>query len=403
MTWRLVPPVFSPVSPAALPGALAVACGLRKANLDGLIAMLRTRHEATEVLLTDSGTSALILAMRATIPAGATVAYPAYGCIDLTTAALGANVKVRLYDIDPVTLSPDLDSVRRAIGRGVSAIVVAHLFGYPADVVGVRRIAAEHGVPVIEDAAQGAGGRLDGRSIGSHGDISVLSFGRGKGLTSGSGGAVLIRTSALEQWAHRTRAMLGPGRSGGREAAALAAQWILARPNLYRIPASIPGLRLGEMVFRPPREPRAIASTAAKLLGAALEMDKNEVRGRRLRAHDIVARLRPNSRMSPVRPIAGGESGYLRLALLDTKGDAVPLPSVGAVRGYPLTLEQHPQLRTQLAPGERAGNGALHLRDRLFTAPTHSRVNAKDLSMLGEWATAANSISLAQLSPVAVS
>jgi hypothetical protein len=157
------------------------------------------------------------------------------------------------------------------------------------------------------------------------------------------------------------------------------------------------------MVFRPPRQPEAISSTAAQLLGIALEMEEPEVRGRRSRAHDIIARLRPNSRMMPVRPIAGGKSGYLRLALLDTKGDAGPLPSVGAVRGYPLTLEHHPQLQTRLAPGERAGLGALHLRDRLFTAPTHSRVSANDLSMLAEWATAATSISVAELSPIAIS
>ena len=66
-----------------------------------------------------------MLALRALVPAGGTIAYPSYACIDLTTAALGANVRVRLYDIDPVTLSPDLDSLRAAVARGVDAILHA--------------------------------------------------------------------------------------------------------------------------------------------------------------------------------------------------------------------------------------------------------------------------------------
>jgi dTDP-4-amino-4,6-dideoxygalactose transaminase len=155
---------------------------------------LRERFGARDVILTDSGTSALILALRSLLPQGATIAYPAYACVDLTAVALRARMRVRLYDLDPATLSPDLDSVRAAIGRGVDAIVVAHLYGYPADVAGVEELAALHGIPVIEDAAQGAGGTVRGMRLGSLGDVSILSFGRGKGTTCGSGGALLSRS-----------------------------------------------------------------------------------------------------------------------------------------------------------------------------------------------------------------
>ena len=59
---------------------------------------------------------------------------------------------MRLYDVDPVTLSADLDSVSRVLAAGASAIVVSHLFGYPADVPAVAALAAAHGAAVIEDA-----------------------------------------------------------------------------------------------------------------------------------------------------------------------------------------------------------------------------------------------------------
>jgi perosamine synthetase len=385
VSWRQLAPVRSPVSPLSLPAGIAAACGLHFSDHQELMDTLRRRYGAVDVLLTDSGTSALILALQALVPRGGIVAYPAYGCIDLTTAALGAGVTVRLYDVDPMTLSPNLDSVRDAIKRGVDAVVVAHLFGYPADVIGVQRIAAEHGIPVIEDAAQGAGGSLAGKSLGSLADVSILSFGRGKGMTSGSGGALLVRTPPLAVWTDGVRCRLGAAPNGGREVFALAAQWLLSHPMLYRIPASMPALRLGEMVYHPPREPGPMAATAAALLPTALVMDDREIAGRRARAGILLSRLNGIGRMAPVRSIPEGESGYLRLALLDAVGDASPIPALGALRGYPATLEQHPQLRPILAPLERAGKGAIQLRDRLFTLPTHSGVQRGDVSRIARW------------------
>ena len=132
------------------------------------------QYDAMDALLTDTGTSALGLLLRKLLPAGSTIGLPAYACIDLTTVAVGAGVQVRLYDIDPATLSPDIDSVRDVIRRGVDAIVVAHLYGYPADVRSVQNLAAEHGIPVIEDAAQGSGGTLNGALLGSLAETSIL-------------------------------------------------------------------------------------------------------------------------------------------------------------------------------------------------------------------------------------
>jgi hypothetical protein len=87
----------------------------------------------------------------------------------------------------------------------------------------------------------------------------------------------------------------------------------------------------------------------------------------------------------PVHPIGEGDSGFLRLALLDGTGKKSPNVTIGALRGYPMTLEQHPQLQSMLLPGERAGKGSETLRDRLFTLPTHSRVNHSDLNRLEAW------------------
>jgi hypothetical protein len=347
--------------------------------------MLRSRYGSVDALLTDSGTSALILALRRVLPPGGTVAYPAYACIDLTTAALGANVHVRLYDIDPATLSPDLDSLRATIRRGVDAIVVAHLYGYPADMIGVRKLAAEQGIPVIEDAAQGAAGTLCGEPLGSLGDVAILSFGRGKGTTGGSGGAILVRTPALADWTSSVRSDLRAGSRAGVELLSLAAQRMLSHPYLYALPASIPGLKLGEMVYHPPREPRAMSAASVAILRWTLGLEAREVSHRRARAKDLLSRMGKIEGVKAVRSIPGGESGFLRAALIDTAGTREPRIDLGALRGYPMTLDQHPQLQPLLLAGERAEKGSQFLRDHLFTAPTHSHVGQSDLGRLTEW------------------
>jgi hypothetical protein len=147
------------------------------------------------------------------------------------------------------------------------------------------------------------------------------------------------------------------------------------------------------MVFHAAKEPGPMSAAAAMVLSCALEMGESELTGRRKRAAELLTRLNGTRSMLPVRPIVGGESGFLRAAFIDTVGDRLPAKTLGAVRGYPLTLEQHPELKSILIAGERAGKGAILLRDRLFTLPTHSRVRDADLSRLAEWLTAAPSVS----------
>src|SRR5581483_3487125 len=259
--------VASPVSLGALLRA-ALDSVLHASRAEATAAsLLRERYQPAAALLTDSGTSALVTALRVAVPRGGTVGFPGYACVDLAAAARYAGVRVRLYDIDPHSLSADLDSVKRMMQRGVDAIVVAHLFGYAADVPAVRDLASTYGVAVIEDAAQGAGGTLAGRRLGSFGDLSVLSFGRGKGLCAGGGGALL---AADATWAGALNDVELEARGGGwGSLASTGAQWVLGRPSVYAIPSMVPWLHLGEMVYHPASEPRALSRTSSALLESA--------------------------------------------------------------------------------------------------------------------------------------
>lgn len=376
-------PVYSPIRASALVSALRSAWKSREVNHEFLATYLTQALSARHALLTDSGTSALVLALRILVGRGGTVALPGYACVDLAAAARYADVRVRVYDIDPTTLSPDLDSVSHVVKQGVAAVVVAHLYGFPADVPGVAELAVAHGASVIEDAAQAAGGTLRGQPLGSFGALTVISFGRGKGITGGSGGALLAITPDL---AERLESIdrPGPTRAGWRDVAVATAQWALGRPALYAIPAAIPGLRLGEMVFHPAHEPRVISSAAAALVRSSLPAAEQEIASRRRNAAVLLAELVNGNGLSAIEPVSGGTSGYLRFPVRDLR-DRAAVPRLGVMRGYPRTLTEQPELRPSLHPNETPPIGATELRRSLFTLPVHSLVTRRDLSQLAAW------------------
>jgi dTDP-4-amino-4,6-dideoxygalactose transaminase len=392
MALRRQPPVVSHVSPSAVLAAARVAARRYAGRVDRgdevVRSALSTRYDARAVALTDSGTAALVIALRLALPPRGTVALPAYGCVDLIAAAVRARVRVRLYDVDPVTLSPDLDSVRRALARGADAVVVAHFYGYPADVPGVRRLADAAGARVIEDAAQHAGGRLAGTRLGAFGPLTVMSFGRGKGTSGGRGGALLATAdagatmiSAVEAWG---RAMPAPA-AGWGDVAIATAQWVFGRPAAYGIAASMPGLHLGETIYHPAGEPAPLSRAAAALVRRGLPLADAERVARASQAESLIAQLSRVPSFHLVRSIAGGTPGYLRLAALDEAGRRAA-PLLGVVRSYPRPLSEEPELAPIAHRNEPDAPGARDICRKLFTLPVHEYVGPSDHRRIIEWA-----------------
>ncbi len=377
-------PVSSTITPRSLARALGPAIGDGARERMALEGELRAAFGARELALVDSGTSAVAMAMRATTRAGGVVALPAYACVDIGAAAIHAQLRVRLYDVDPDTLSADLDSVARVLDAGADTIVVSHLYGYPADVPGISRLAAANGARVIEDAAQGAWGSLLGKRLGSFGPFSVLSFGRGKGMTGGGGGALLaIGESGADT---SPRAEIAPAASSLRTIVVSTAQWALGRPALYALPSAIPALHLGETIYHPASDPRAITAASASLVRASLARADADLAMRRRNA-ELLARAAEQSRsVRAIRPIGGAEPGYLRfpMRLADTRVANRAQPMLGIVHGYPNTLADLAELRPSLV-GDEPLHGARELQRSMVTLPTHALVSKKDFQRIAEW------------------
>jgi dTDP-4-amino-4,6-dideoxygalactose transaminase len=332
------------------------------------------------VILTDSGTSALVVALRLLVGRG-TVALPAFACVDLIAAARRADVQVLLYDVDPHTLSPDLESVRQLLAEDVTAIVVAHLYGYPADVPAVRELARQTGTAVIEDAAQHAGATLRGARAGALGDVTVLSFGRGKGTTAGRGGALLnFGETALDG------TTLHAASGGYADLLGSVASWTLGRPSLYALPSAIPGLHLGETVYHAAHEPRMMSRPAAALLTRTLRAANAATVIRHRNATTLRRAGERSHRLDPITPIVGGKPGYLRLPV-SVRAGSMSDERLGVVRSYPRSLSDEDALQPILKSRGDPLPGAHELARRLVTLPTHHMLNQHDLAQLAEWMT----------------
>ncbi len=146
-----------------------------------------------------SGTDALLVAMMALdLGPGDEVIVPTYsffataGCVSRTGAT------PVLVDIEPVSYNLDVEAVRRAITPRTRAIVPVHLYGQAADMTPLLALACEHGLQVIEDAAQAIGATLDGKALGTLGRFGCFSFYPSKNLgAAGDAGLVTVNDDEM--------------------------------------------------------------------------------------------------------------------------------------------------------------------------------------------------------------
>ena len=108
-----------------------------------------------------------------------------------TTHAISWNGMTPVFcDVDPVTYNLDVRAVADSVGARTSAIMPVHVFGNPCDVVAFEKLGQERGLRVVYDAAHAFGVKVEGRPIGSFGDLSVFSFHATKLFHTAEGGAI---------------------------------------------------------------------------------------------------------------------------------------------------------------------------------------------------------------------
>jgi dTDP-4-amino-4,6-dideoxygalactose transaminase len=147
----------------------------------------------------NSGTSALHLAMMALdIKPGDEVITAANTFIATCEPISYIGASPVLVDVDETTFNLDPNKLQGAITDKTRLIVPVHLYGRPAEMNAILKIAKEHNIPVLEDAAQAHGATYHGRKAGSMGIAGCFSFYPGKNLGAyGEGGAVVTNSDEL--------------------------------------------------------------------------------------------------------------------------------------------------------------------------------------------------------------
>jgi perosamine synthetase len=380
---RTLPPAAAPLdwrdlaqAVRAMPGC-AGAVAAREAEL-------RREFGVDHVFLVSSGSAALALSLIAlkSLARKRDVVIPAYTCYSVPAAVLEAGLRPVLCDINPVTFDFDHAQLERTLTSDTLCVVTHHLFGLPSAVDRTRSLCAGHRIFVLEDAAQAMGGEQRGRKLGTLGDIGIFSFGRGKNITCGSGGAILTHSATIAaELSVRYRELPSP--TAGEIAAdllKLLVMMVFIRPRLYWIPALLPFLRLGETVFPASVPLRRLGAVKAALLGGWRRRlaESNTTRA------DVDADFR---RRLPLQ--RSDRQACLRVPLLAPTPKAKRrLHALARARGlgvsgaYPAPVSQIPQMR-DVFRGQRFP-AAEHVAARLVTLPAHRWVSERDRQAIAD-------------------
>lgn len=149
----------------------------------------------------DNGSSALELGMRALgIGPSDEVITPANSFIASSSSISFTGARPVLVDCDPKTYNINPQKIEQAITRRTKAIMPVHLYGQPANMDSILKIAKKHNLYVVEDACQAHGARYKNKKTGSIGDIAAFSFYPVKNLGAyGDGGALVTNNKKMAE------------------------------------------------------------------------------------------------------------------------------------------------------------------------------------------------------------
>ncbi len=159
---------------------------------------------------TGNGTDSIQLALRALeVGPGDEVICPAFTFIATAGAAALTGATPVFADIDPDTFTLNPECVEKAITPKTKAIVAVNLYGHAAPVLKLREIADKHGIALVEDCAQATGCLINGKHVGTIGDLGCFSFFPSKNLGGiGDGGMVITSNPELDE---KVRMLRGHG------------------------------------------------------------------------------------------------------------------------------------------------------------------------------------------------
>lgn len=351
---------------------------------------LREHFHVRHCFTLSSGKAALVVilqALRSLYPEKDEVLIPAYTCYSVPSAIVRAGLKVRLCDLAPGALDFDYAVLEELMNNErLLAVIPTHLYGVPADVERVKRLAAQTGVPVVEDAAQSLGGEWNGVRLGTSGDAGLFSMGRGKALSTVEGGIIITGNEQIGRAiGKQLETVAGYGVRGCLKLVIHAAVLsVFVKPWLFWIPKALPFLKLGETIFNTSFPVLRLSSFQAGLARGW----RNKIGALKKSRRDNITRIAGRGAAPPgspwdqlpdmIRyPVLLADASARKRILLKSEQEGM-----GIADGYPDSIDGIAAIKNMFGGAQYPG--AKDIAERLITLPVHPFTGERDIENIME-------------------
>lgn len=308
------------------------------------------------------------------------VVIPGYTCYSVPSSIEKAGLRIRVCDIDPVSLSYDLDTLKGYDFSRVLAIVSANLYGLPNDLLSLESLASEHGVFLLDDAAQAFGASIAGRSVGAFGDVGLYSLDKGKNITALQGGILVTKSRQIaDQLAEAVYELPStPSTTVMSYVLKLFIYAALLHPKRYGLVRKLPFLGLGKTPYTTQYPLTNFSPILAAMAYQLYQRMSQITEARRRNGLAFRNALSGVSGISLIEPVNNAEPVYLRFPFLVDDPDIrisllqeLDALGIGATFSYPKAVVDIPELQGRLSENRDTPN-ARCVASRIITLPTHS-------------------------------
>jgi len=358
---------------------------LRKSPID------YTCFDDAYVAFYQSGTAALAAALITAKQANTgdrtdcEVLLPAYTCPDLISACLYAGVKPILVELEPESCWMSIEQIEALISERTIAIIAVRFLGIAERMNKLRDICDQHNLVLIEDSAQGFPG--SNNNAYWQGDMSIISFGRGKPVNMLGGGAVITKNDRFKPHLPRHGASHAGTIKSARYLAKVFVYNLLINPYIYGMATRLPGLNIGETTYKALDNISGIAIEIKNRVNTNIEIYKQLSNI----SFEIHSRLK-SLELSGIKDLPEScqhdfTNPLLRYPLLinDTEKRNIlykELAKLGASLMYKKTLRQIREMPEHIFDRQRNTPIAETFSQQLITLPTHSGINSSALDKI---------------------
>lgn len=314
------------------------------------------------------------------------VIIPAYTCPAVASAVLRAGLQPILADINLTDFGFSNEDLNRKITSNTLAVIVVHLFGYPANLGEVYEFCKQHDVFLVEDAAQAFGNTVfnsPDKKLGLLGDAGFFSFGRGKPLSVMHGGILVTSSEEIYQGAKKIYGGLNHSSKFQdlKYFFMVSSYSVFSNPYLYWIPQRMPFLHLGETSFEADFVISRGVDSAGSIINKMVSFlgQNKDIRSKNSSWYAENLKELPFVQKSPLPSYP-----YLRYpfmvehnGLRDCILENLISLGTGAALFYPSPLNELPGLKEILQDGNSYPNSK-KLSKTLITLPVHAGVKQSD-------------------------